>query len=519
MMKNLLFMIHNKGCFYALASGILLFLSFPKYGSGIIAWIAFIPLFYSLKNAAYKDGVLAGFGAGFVFYIGIIYWIIHVVVKYGYQPLYVGVAAMILLAFYLSLYIALFGLGIVFSNKKGLPLYVSAPSIWICLEYAKSQLFTGFPWENLGYSQYANYYLVQLADITGVYGISFVIVFINALLFEALSNSGNRRVLIRLAVSGCIIMGLVYSYGLLRVNHVQKAESEAKSMKVLLVQGNIEQDVKWNPRYQLETVSIYRNLSLKHGQQPGLIVWPETATPFFFQDINDLNREVLRVASSSRSWLLFGSPSYTKDSQGMAIYNSAFLLSPEGTIEGKYDKMHLVPFGEYVPLRQFLPFIGKLVVGVGDFQTGIGYIPLKMESHKPGVLICYEGILPEAAGAYKRAGADLLINITNDAWFGMTSAPYQHLSMTTFRAIENRMYLVRAANTGISAIIDPKGKVLSQSPLFEQATVQGIVKYVDQRTIYSSYGDVFVYLCLFFTLGMIIYSFIKKGGSGHAGRI
>lgn len=518
-MKAILQKLHDKEWFYAFVSGILLFLSFPKYGSGIIAWIALIPLFHALRDAGYKEGMYTGFKAGFIFYIGIIYWVIHVIVKYGHLPLYLGVAAMLLLSFYLSIYIALFGLGLVFLKRKGFPLYVSAPLIWTSLEYAKSQLFTGFPWENLGYSQYNNYYLAQLADVTGVYGISFIVVLVNALLFEALRRRDKGRDVFRIVTSVCVIMGLVYLYGFLRVNDVQKTVAEAGSTKVLLAQGNIEQDVKWNPAYQLETMAIYRSLSLGHGDRQGLIVWPETAAPFFFQDKNDLQRELLSTASSSGAWLLFGSPSYKKDSLGMSIYNSAFLLSPEGNVAGKYDKMHLVPFGEYVPLRQLLPFVSKLVVGIGDFQTGEGYIPLAMGSRRLGVLICYEGILPEASRSYKKAGADLLVNITNDAWFGMTSAPYQHLSMTTFRAIESRMFLARAANTGISAIIDPTGRILTQSPLFQQAAIRGNVRHIVIKTIYGTWGDVFVYLCLFSTAIVIIYSFIKKEDKGHAGRL
>ena len=175
--------------------------------------------------------------------------------------------------------------------------------------------------------------------------------------------------------------------------------------------------------------------------------------------------------------------------------NSAFLLQPDGTLSGRYDKVHLVPYGEYVPLRRLFPFIGKLVAGVGDFRPGKGFYPLTIDGHRLGVLICYEAIFPEAARDYKRKGAELLVNITNDAWFGRTSAPYQHLSMTVFRAIENRLYLVRAANTGISAIIDPTGEILSRTGLFERTVLKGEVKIIDERTFYAAYGDLFVYLC------------------------
>ncbi len=187
--------------------------------------------------------------------------------------------------------------------------------------------------------------------------------------------------------------------------------------------------------------------------------------------------------------------------------NSAYLLRPDGAVAGRYDKVHLVPYGEYVPLRRLFPFIGKLVAGVGDFRPGKGFDPLVSDGRRLGVLICYEAIFPEAARDYKRNRADLLVNITNDAWFGRTSAPYQHLSMTVFRAIENRLYLVRAANTGISAVIDPTGKILSRTGVFERTVLKGEVKFIDEKTFYAAYGDLFVYLC---GIVLILYYFIQK---------
>jgi apolipoprotein N-acyltransferase len=196
--------------------------------------------------------------------------------------------------------------------------------------------------------------------------------------------------------------------------------------------------------------------------------------------------------------------------------NTAYILKPDGTLSGSYDKVHLVPYGEYVPLRRFFPFIGKLAAGVGDFKPGKGYYPLTLDGHRLGILICYEGILPEAARDYKRRKVELLVNITNDAWFGRTSAPYQHLSMTVFRAIENRLYLVRAANTGISAIVDPTGKILSHTGIFERTTLKGDVKMIDEKTFYAAYGDLFVYLCATALVVLFILSMQRR--KEHAGR-
>jgi apolipoprotein N-acyltransferase len=223
----------------------------------------------------------------------------------------------------------------------------------------------------------------------------------------------------------------------------------------------------------------------------------------------------VNTVKASGSHLLFGSPSYEEES-GMTYYmNSAYLLRPDGIVNGRYDKVHLVPYGEYVPLRQFFPFIGKLVAGVGDFRAGNGFNPLTMNDHRLGVLICYEAIFPESTRSYKQKGADLLVNITNDAWFGRTSAPHQHLSMTVFRAIESRLFLVRAANTGISAIIDPTGKILSETEIFKRTALKGEVKFIDEKTFYAAYGDIFVCLCGI-SLLVTFYVSIRKRRKSHA---
>jgi apolipoprotein N-acyltransferase len=285
-------------------------------------------------------------------------------------------------------------------------------------------------------------------------------------------------------------------YGYYRISAVEKEMESRTLMEVSLIQGNVDQTVKWNPEFQQQTMRDYASLTMDAtvgGKR--LVVWPETAVPFFFQDQNALHRAIVELARKTKSWLLFGSPSYTEIRGKVTLFNSAYLLSPNGDLAGKYDKVHLVPYGEYVPLRRLFPFISKLVQGVGDFGTGEGYAPLVMDGHKVGVLICYEGIFPEASRIYKQNGANLLINITNDAWFGNTSAPYQHLSMTVFRAVENRLYLLRAANTGITAIVDPLGRIVSQTGLFERRALPGGIRLMNSRSVYSVRGDFFVFAC------------------------
>lgn len=500
----------------ALLSGLLLFLSFPKFGNGILAWVALIPLFYALRDAKPWEGFKTGFVAALVANVGILYWVTYVVVQFGYLPVYMGIMAMLLLAAYLSLYTAFFAMGVVFLLRRGCALFISAPLLWTLLEFARSYIFTGFPWENLAYSQYLYGNIIQIADLTGIYGISFAIVMVNAVLYDLWSLRSRKRVLLTEFAIAFVLIAAIYIYGNFRTAEIRELDRKKRSVEVALVQGNIDQNIKWNDRYQLQTLNIYHSLSLRSTPaEGGLIVWPETAAPFYFEGPDPLRSIVVDVARASNRRLLFGSPSYEEGVGKRSYRNSAYLLRPDGTVAGRYDKVHLVPYGEYVPLRKFFPFIGKLVAGVGDFRSGTGFNPIESDGRRYGVLICYEAIFPESARDYKRKNADLLVNITNDAWFGKSSAPFQHLSMTVFRAVENRLYLVRAANTGVSAIIDPTGKIISQTGLFERTVLKGEVKYIDEKTVYAAYGDLFVYLC---GIVLIPYYFIVQRRRKNAGR-
>ncbi len=492
----------------AVLSGLLLILSFPKFGNGMVAWVALVPLLFALEGAPCRGtGFRIGFLAGMVAHTGILYWIVNVVVQYGYLPVVVGVLALLMLSAYLSLYTGLFAAAVVHLRQRGVPCWLSAPLTWTVLEYLRSFLMTGFPWESLAYSQYRFIHLIQISDLTGIYGLTFLIVMVNAVLFDLMSSRFSRRSAFKEAAVALALVLLVSGYGQWRISQIREKIGNAKEREVALVQGNIDQNVKWDPQYQSKTIEIYRSLSLAPPLGEGaLIVWPETAVPFYFQRREPLQERVVDIARTKRSSMLVGSPSYREVGGGVSYLNSAYLLDSGGQVTGRYDKVHLVPYGEYVPLRQWFPFIGKLVVGVGDFGQGRGFYPLADDGLRLGVLICYEGIFPEAARDYKNRGAQLLVNITNDAWFGKTSAPYQHLSMTVFRAVESRLYLVRAANTGISAVVSPLGEILSQTGLFERTVLTGKIKSIDEKSHYAAYGDLFVYFCAALLLACHIFN-------------
>ncbi len=483
----------------AVLSGVLLALSFPKPGMSLLAWVAFVPLLWAVVGATPRQSFQLGFISGIVAYTGIVYWLTIVMNSYGNLPMPVSAFMTLVMAAYLALYPATAMLLVRSGEKFGIATAVSFPVVFTGLEYLRAYALTGFPWASLGYSQYRTLPLIQIADITGVYGVSFLIVLVNVALY------GIIRLLVRgdriagalkpAAVAlGLVIVTLWYGFDRLTTPET------GLPMKIALIQGNISQDVKWNPAFQEETVAIYERLTRSViSFAPELVVWPESATPFFFQSEAAYAERVRRLARDLNTALVFGSPAYKKELGDIRYLNSAFLITPTGEVAGRSDKIHLVPFGEYVPLKRLLPFVNKLVVGIGDFAPGEFVKPLDIGKSKIGVLICFEGIFPELSRAYVNEGARLLVNISNDAWYKRSSAPYQHLSMTVFRAVENRVPLIRATNTGISAIIDSKGHFNGMTTLFNEAALTGEVRSGTGGTVYDRFGDLFARICIGFT--------------------
>jgi len=283
------------------------------------------------------------------------------------------------------------------------------------------------------------------------------------------------------------------------------AHRSAGHLRVALVQGSVEQDHKWDPAYQDETTARYRTLTANAAERhPDLVVWPETATPFFFQEPGVLRESVLGLAAEHKVPLLFGSPAFRQTRAGVIEeLNRAYLVSADGWEVGSYDKIQLVPFGEYVPYARVLFFVNRIVEAIGTVVPGLTPTVFDLPTARFGVLICYEDVFPALTRRFVNGGADFLVNITNDAWYGRTSAPYQHLAQVTFRAIENRVPLVRSANTGISAFIDPDGRIRWQGPLYETAWHVDEVSWPGVRTFYTRFGDVFAWACALVTLAAV----------------
>ena len=418
----------------------------------------------------------------------LIYWVIIVMGHYGHLPLPVSVSILILFSLYLSIYPALFAWGCSFLARSFLGSFKVA-GLWVALEYVKANVLTGFPWCLLGHSQYLNLQAIQVADLVGAYGTSFVIVLSSTLIYGLVLERNLKRWKLE-APLVVLTLAFALGYGYYRLEDSRASQG---TVRIAVVQGNIDQSIKWNPAYQEKTIQIYRNLTLQSRPfGPDLVVWPETAVPLFFQDGEPLARSVLNTSREAGAHMIFGSPAYRRDRNSVSFFNRAYLTSPSADVLGSYDKVHLVPFGEYVPMKRFLPFIQRLVVSTGDFLPGDKVAPLKFPKAAAGVLICFESIFPELGRALTQNGATLLVNLTNDAWYGMSSAPFQHFSMAVFRAVENRRPVVRAANTGISAFILPSGKIVEQSDLFTEALLTREIPLADSGlTLYTRYGDFF----------------------------
>jgi apolipoprotein N-acyltransferase len=479
--------------------------SFPKFGHAAFAWIALAPLLVAIAlsqgqhgsgSSARRDFTL-GLAAGAVYFGGTVYWVSGVMTTYGDLPLVVAVLVAALLIAYLALYPALFSLTLGHAiRRQGVGALWLAPWIWVATEWARSTLFGGFPWVVLGASQAAVLPVAQVASIAGVYGLSTLVAFVST---AAATLALNRRTSSRVGVATvALVMIVVVGAGAFRVVDGRLTRT-GPVLRVGLVQGGVEQEVKWNPAYR--DVILNRHLTLSRrviGRGVGLVIWPESSTPFFFDAEPALADPVRHLAAGSRTPFLIGTDELEagRDGAPNRIYNTALLVGPDGRSRTAYRKMRLVPFGEFVPLKQVLFFVGPLVESISDFSAGDEPVVFDLDGRRLSVAICYESIYPDLARAFVERGSQMLVTITNDAWFGRSSAAYQHFDLGAMRAIEQGRYVVRAANTGISGVVDPYGRVVSRTALFEQTVAAVDVRLLDYRTIYSRIGDVVAWVGL-----------------------
>lgn len=443
-----------------------------------------------------------GLLAGVTYFVGTTYWTGSVMRQYGDLSTPVAVLLMLALAAYLALYPAVFALVVhrlvVRLGAAGLWL---APAAWVTTELGRSYLFTGFPWVLLGYSQATVLPVAQLASLFGVYGLSALVALVStSVVLLVFDRTSARWWMTGVAV---VAVAATAAWGSARMRD-NALTREGSPLRIGLVQGNVAQDEKWDHQRADSIVRTYVDLGREAARRGArFILWPESALPFFFQEDPLAGDLVRRLAVETHTFLLFGSDQIERTAPPR-YFNSAFLIDPGGDVSAVYRKVHLVPFGEYVPVKRLLFFAGPLVQAVSDFSEGDRIVMLPVAGHRASTAICYEVVYPDLARQAVRSGSELLTTITNDAWFGRSSAGWQHFEMASLRAIEQGRYLARAANTGISGIVDPYGRVLARSPLFEQQVVVGDIRFLSGRTVYARIGDAFVYACAAATLAGLV---------------
>ena len=500
----------------------LLALSFPRYGHPAVAFVALVPLLValsgwngrrgSLPGVSTRRGLSLGLITGFVHFAGTVYWTGATVSTFGGLPAAFGVFVAGLLALLLALFVGGFGavMAIVVRRYGERGLWI-APPAWVTFEYLRgTYLFGGFPWIPLGNAMVTLLPIAQLASLVGVVGLSLYVALLNTGFAVAAMSDGRKRAVVAGATLGLVVVVSVWGGMRLSANTL----TGGTPIKVGLIQGNIAQSDKWNPARSGMILDRYLQLSrqaVDNGAR--LLIWPESSTPFYFEEdpAGDTIRAMVRQLGVP---LLLGSDEF-EAGEPARNYNAGFMLDTSGATAAVYRKIHLVPFGEYVPMQKLLFFVGPLVEAVSAFTAGTRVTMLPAEGHMISTAICYEVTFPALAREAVREGSEMLTTITNDAWYGESSAAFQHFEMAAMRAIEQGRYLVRSANTGISGIIDPYGRVLIRTSLFETAAVVGEARFVQAKTVYATIGDLAAYVSAAIVVLALALAFVE-GRKTHA---
>jgi apolipoprotein N-acyltransferase len=532
--------IHFSAWLLVLLSSILQILIFPLAGMYILSWLAFAPLIVALLRArpagaleidgsvnleASKpgQGFLLGYISGILWYAGTCYWIYDTMHQYGGLSKPLALLALFLFCLYLGLYHGLFGLLLSLTAGPGRDhrrALMAVPFLWVAVELARNRI-TGFPWNLLGTAQVDNISLSRITTWTGVYGLSFEIMLVNVAVAAAfLGPKKNRNTLLIASIAAAAV---------LQAGRLVDAPAVQADRSALLVQENIPVDATWTRAAFERTLRELVDLSVKSATLASssvseskanhldLIVWPESPAPFYTSD--PLFREpVSEMARETHAWVVTGaignSPAAQNGTATSEVFNSAALVSPSGEWTARYDKVHLVPFGEYLPFPRLFAFAGGLTKAVGEFTAGASRAPLDAGGKELGVFICYESVFPGEVRQFAYQGAQVLVNLSNDGWYGDSGAYAQHLNQTRMRAMENDRWLLSATNTGVTASIDPYGRVVARLPRKERAALVAPYSPTSVTTFYTRHGDWFCWLCAIISAGALVTRFVhhKKQG-------
>ena len=465
-------------------------LAFPRFDLHALAWVALVPLLLSALALPPRQAFGVGWLGGTVFFMVLLHWLDHTFRLYSAIPWPLTWLPIAALAGYCGLYFGALAVGLGWLARRRGPGHalLAAPPLWVAGEWLRGWLMGGFPWGLIGYSQYAVLPVIQAAELTGVYGVSFVVVAVNAGVAGLLVLTRGRAA--AGAAGAATLLAATLAFGWVRLGE----PAGPPEVSVALVQPSIEQALKWDAAHEAETLATYLELTRRAAREhPGLIVWPETAAPTPLRRDPGLQRALGQISVESGAPILVGSIDVADDPP-LRYSNTAFLLSGP-RIVGRYDKMHLVPFGEYVPLSGLIGFVRSWAEFIADLEPGSGPVVFPGPPAPFGVVICYEGIFPELVRTFVRGGARFMVNMTNDAWFGQTSGPVQHLAMYPLRAVENRVAIARAANTGVSAFVAPSGRIVRVAPLLERGVLTDRIALRTRTTLYTRLGDWWVWVC------------------------
>ncbi|MFC1485092.1 apolipoprotein N-acyltransferase [bacterium] len=472
-------------------TSLFLFLSFPKLDYFILGWLALIPFFIVvIKSKSLKDVIKKSLFTGILTNVFFLYWLIPMFRTANVNWIF-SIIGCLGISFYLGLYFVIFAL-IIYKYREHytkLSFLFFAAFLWCVLEYGRTYFLTGFPWNLLGYSQWKNLYFIQISDITGIYGVSFIITLFNFYLASLLISFGRKKIELKNHLTVFAILLICFSYGYARIKWLDLKSDKRINFKIL--QGNIDQYKKFDAKYKDFIRQRYFDLAKDSGTfASDIFVYPETAFPDLYPDniktwFSNLEREYKVIIGAFHK-------------KGKDYYNSAIFMNSNAEELNIYKKRHLVPFGEIFPYKDFFQKFIPAVKYVGGVSAGDDYKIFNFENIGLGVNICFETLFPNEVRLAVREGAQVLINISNDAWYLDTSAPYQHFSFNIFRAIENRRYLVRAANTGISAFVDPFGRVINSLDIYKRGSLSHKTPVLTYDTFYSKYGNIFIYLAIFY---------------------
>lgn len=521
--------IHASAWRLVLLSAALQVVIFPLPGWYWLAWVAVAPLLIALLraqpggalqvNASVRlvpaspwQGFVLAYACGILWYFGTCYWVYGPMHRYGGLSVPVVLPTMLLAAMHEGLYRGLFGLLVATvagrhgSQRRAL---VAAPFLWVAAELALTRI-SAFPWELLGYAQTGNFVLTRLATLTGVYGLSWEIMLVNSVFAAAFLVSRERR--------KWLLASAIGAAAILQAGQWIAPAPAAANHTALLVQQNIPIQADWTRDYFENTLRDLTSRSVQSAAQAAgkaeLIVWPESPSPFYTSDPLFQNA-VSAMARQAQTWVVAGAigvePAMHSGGQGSKVFNSAALVSPQGEWVGRYDKVHLVPFGEYLPFPRLFSFLGDLTKEIGEFARGTSRRPLDAGGTRLGVFICYESVFPDEARQFALQGAQVFVNISNDGWYGDSGAWKQHLQQTEMRAIENNRWVLLTTNTGLTAAIDPWGRVVAQVPRKEFSVLMAPYALVSGTTFYTRHGDWFAYLCAIISVGAVAARFLKIG--------